>query len=339
MCVLDVLEETHMKRGTVLLVSILLFLVAATTSEVFGQTDAATKLVQVSSNQLPFNVVSHAFAEWQRGSFVFVSDRFSSTPVLQFFDKNGQPTSTYSFSIPKAGLIQLYDNSIAIGPNGSLAITGTAFSDDSREGRFLALVSPDRQEQTVIRISPFNPRAVAIATDGTVWLAGDQTKPRYETQDHSQLLIRHYDTTGKLLGTFISWSDVQSESRTLPPTSYSILFSLKDGMGWYSPRSGSYMELSSNGSVVRRLKTGEHPEGSVIQATACTDGNVYVTTEVPTDNADVFHWGIYVLNPREGTWTLQSIGDRSGLLLGCDGTQLAITSDFKTVTWLSPAAK
>jgi hypothetical protein len=327
-----------MKRGAVLPVSILLFLVAAATSEVFGQTDAATKLVQVSSNQLPFTIVSHAFAEWQQGSFVYVRDRFSAAPVLQFFDKNGQPTSTFNFSFPKAGLIQLYDNSIAIGPNGSLAITGAAFSDDSREGRFLALVSPDRQEQTVIRISPFNPRAVAIASDETIWLAGDQTKPKYETQDHSQPLIRHYDKTGKLLGAFISWADFQTDSLTLPPTSYSILFPLKDGIGWYSPRSGSYVELSPDGSVVRRLKTGQHPEGSVIQATACTDGNVYVTTEVPTDNADVFHWGIYILDPNKGVWTLQSIGDRSGLLFGCDGTHLAITSDFKTVTWLSPVA-
>jgi hypothetical protein len=207
-----------------------IFLFLAAAPDVFGQTVTPAKLARVGSEQIPFELVSHAFAEWQEGTFVYVRDRFTAAPVFQFFDRDGHETSTFNFSIPKASLINLYDNSVALGRDGSLAIIGTAFSDDSREGMFAAWVSPNRQEQTIIRTSPFFPRAVALASDGTIWLAGDETKPHHQTPDYSRHLIRHYDKAGRLLGSFISWTGFETDSPTLPPTLQSILLPLKDGI-------------------------------------------------------------------------------------------------------------
>ena len=317
-----------------------LFLFLGTAPRASGQAEGPEKLTRVGSEQIPFDLVRHSFAEWQRGSFVYVGNRFTGSPILEFFDSKGRQTSTFNFSIPNAGLIDLYDNSIAVGPDGSLAIAGTASFDNSEGGAFLAWISPDRQKQTVTRISPFFPGAVTIASDGTIWLAGEAVKPFHQAQDYRQNLIRHYDKTGKLLGSSISWADFQTDSPWVPPTVGSILIPMKDGIGWYSPRSRSYVELASDGSVVSRLKTEPHPKGAVVQATACSDGNVYVSTDLSiADSADEFHWGFYILDRDKGTWTLQSTGERSGLLFGCDGTRLATTSDFRTIAWLSPGTK
>lgn len=331
--------EARRKRYFVfLLFPVLMYFAAA--SDAFSQTETTSKLARARSMEIPFVMVSGAFAELQQGSFVYVRESFSASPVLQFFDKDGQGTSTFSFSIPEASFIRLYDNSIALGRDGSLAITGTASFTDSEDGMFLAWVSPDRQEQTVMRISPFLPSAVALASDGTIWLAGDETKPNHQAQDYTQPLIRHYDKTGRLLGSFLSWGDFQTDSPYVPPTVGSILLPLKDGVAWYSYRSRSYVELASDGSVVRRLKTGPHASHDLVEAAACADGNVYASTRIPdAGNANESHWGIFILDAGKGTWTLQPTGDKWGRLFGCDGTRLATTSDFRTVSWLSPAGK
>jgi hypothetical protein len=328
-----------MKRHCVALL-FLVFVYFAGASGSFGQVKTTSALAHVGSMKIPFAMPGNAFALWQRGSFVYVTGRFSASPVFQFLDRDGHVTSTFTFSIPKASLINLYDNSVALGQDGSLAITGTAYLDDSREGMFLAWVSPDRREQTIIRISPFFPKAVTLASDGTIWLAGDETKPNHQAQDYTQHLLRHYDKTGKLLGSFLTWADFQTDSPYIAPTLGSTLLPLEDGIGWYSFRSKSYVELSSDGSVVRRLKTGPHSSHDLVEATACADGDIYASTRIPaTNNPTESNWGIYTLDPTKGTWTVQPTGDKWGRLFGCDGTRLVTTSDFKTVAWLSRAGQ
>lgn len=67
--------------------------------------------------------------------------RDTKLALLRFVDRNGTQVSEFKFSIPGASLINIHDNSVALGVDESLAIAGTAYSDDSRAGMFVAWVS------------------------------------------------------------------------------------------------------------------------------------------------------------------------------------------------------
>lgn len=292
---------------------------------------ASDALTPVGSTAMPFNIVSGTFAVWTGGVFVFVQDRFSATPTLRFFDRNGNQMSQFTFSIPEAILINLYDHSVALGLDGSLAIVGTAYTNDSMGGMFVAWVSADRQEQVIVRTSPFFPRAVTMASDGTIWVAGYEPKP-HRDYDYSQCLIRRYDRAGKLIGSFVPWSTLGTSPRPVPVV-HSLLLPLKDHVGWYSPDSNTYVEFSLDGSVVKRFKSAPHPQHDLVQVAACENGNLFASTRIIRGERQT-NWGIFTLDRERGTWSLIPRNERWGMLLGCDGTRLATATDFKAVSWL-----
>lgn len=299
----------------------------------------ADEMAPTGSTEMPFALARDfvTYTTWTNGSFVFVQDRYSAAPLLRFVDRKGTQVSEFKFSIPGASLINIYDNLVALGMDNSLAIAGTVYSDDSRAGMFVAWVSPDRKEQTVIRTSPFFPAAVTIASDGTIWVAGhEETKQQDEKWDYSRPLIRRYDKTGKLLGSFIPWSNLDT---TVLPFPGSILLPLKDHVLWYSARSHVYFEFPVDGSVINRFKTAPHPEHDLTDVAVCDDGSIFASTKMFDNSGSQAHWGIFRLDRQRGEWTLIPRNERWGVLFGCDGTRLASTTDFKTISWLETNAR
>jgi hypothetical protein len=219
--------------------SFLLLLVLSPT----GRAETTKTLSPAGSLPLPAEIRRGTHATWSGGALAFLQDNFWASPTIQVLDGDGKELSKFSFTIPGTGLINVYDNSIAHGKDGSIALVGTAYSNDSKGALFVAWISPDHQRQTVIRTNPFFPRAVTIASDGTIWVAGDANEPKTVKNDLSQKFIRHYDNSGKLLGSFVSWSSLNWPTSFVAPTPvfYSVLVSFKDRVGWYSPASGAYM--------------------------------------------------------------------------------------------------
>jgi hypothetical protein len=297
----------------------------------------ADALTPSGSTQMPFTVVSGSFAVWTGGAFLFVQDRFSGAPIFRTIDRNGIEVSQFTFTIPGASLINIYSDSVARGLDGSLAIVGTAYTGESRGGAFVAWVSPDRQEQTVIRVSPFFPHTVTLASDGTIWVAGDEFKKNRKDIDYSQHLVRRYDKNGKLLGSFVPWSSLGTDApRYFPtPSIRSVLLSLKDRIGWYSPGSNTYIEFSLEGSVVSRFKTAPHQTDDVINVVLCDNGGLFASTQIPRGE-DKTNFGIFSLDRQRSEWSLVPRNEQWGMLYGCDGTRLASTTDFRTVSWLEP---
>lgn len=314
--------------------SLLLFSPFLLGGEIASPSPKAITLTPAGSREMPFKIVEGTFAVWRGGALLFVQGRYSNAPILRFFDRNGSQISEFRFSIPGASLINLYDNSVALGSDGSLAIVGTAYSDDSRGTMFIAWVSPDRQQQTIIRSSPFFPAAVTIASDGTIWVAGHETSQQPKARDYSQHLIRRYDKTGILLGSFIPWSSLDPPDLPWPG---SVLLSLKDRVLWYSARSHAYIEFSADGSVIKRLKSAPHPQHDVSRVAVCDDGSLFASTMISTPGHPT-QWGIFALSPQQSEWTLIP-REQKGSLLGCDGAQLAITTDYKTISWLQPTVQ
>jgi len=319
-----------MHRNALSLVLVLLF--CFWTSEVAAQFRTADALTPTGSTEMPLTIDNDRIAVWSGGALVFVQDRYSAAPIFRILDRNGTQVSDFRFSIPGAALINIYDNSVARGSDGALAIVGTAYSDDSRGGMFVAWVSPDGQQQTIIRTSPFLPHAVTLASDGTIWVAGQ------EGRDTTRPLIRRYDKTGKLLGSFIPWSRLGTDPHTLPFV-LSVLLPLQDGVLWYAPRAHTYFEFSSDGSVIERFKSAPHPEHDLTFVAVCGDGGVFASTRITSEGHHQTNWGIFTLDRQRREWSLIPRNERWGRLLGCDGTGLATTTDHKTISWLEPAGR
>lgn len=110
---------------------------------------------------------------------LLIEDRWSASPTLITFDRDGKEISRFSLTIPGAGLINLYDNSVAFGKDGSLAIVGTTDSST-----FVASVSADRRHQTVTPLTDFFPQSVTMPSDHTIWVSGYKNKdlPRRKTR-------------------------------------------------------------------------------------------------------------------------------------------------------------
>jgi len=283
--------------------------------------------------------VSGSFALWSGGAMLVVQDRFSSSPIIQVIDRDGKEVSRFAFGIPGAGRVNLYDNSVARGPKGSMAFVGSAYTNDSRGATFLAMVSSDGETQTVVRLSPFAPQAVTIASDGTIWVAGYDAHQAPNEQDYSEHLIRRYDENGTLLGSFLPWSEVRTPPRTAPAAVNSILVTASDRVGWYSPSAQTYVEFALDGTMLHQIKTPGHSRSTMLQVALCDDASLFVSAAVNHGPDGPASWNILALDRQQGSWSSNPRPETWGKLYGCDGTRLASTTDSRTITWLEPAGK
>ena len=293
---------------------------------------ATNALVSGGRTEIPFQFVSRSTdAAWSSGTLLELEDRFSSAPIFRTWDRAGKLLSEITFTFPGAYHINIYSNSFARGADGSLAIIGTADTNDAGGIRFLACVSPDGQ-QTIVRLSDFFPYSATIAADGTIWVAGANGSAQHGTL---QNLIRRYDKTGALLGSFIPWSTPQ---KILPPPVRSVLVSSKDRVGWYSPVSHEYVEFSLDGTAMSRFTTPSTQSDAIFGAALCDDGTVFAATPRPFSDGKPASWGILALARNSGQWSFISMNEAQaqGRLFGCDGTSLAVTTDDRTISWLNP---
>jgi hypothetical protein len=299
-----------------------------------GQAENPKTLSSAGSLPLPAEIQKGTHAIWSGGALVFMQDAFSASPTIQVLDRDGRELSRFSFAIPGMGRINVYDNSIAQGEDGSIALAGSAYGDEAV--LFVAWISPDRQKQTIIRTNPFFPVAVAIASDGTIWVAGDSREPKPAQPDLSQNLIRHCDNAGKLLGSFVSWSSLQWPTSFLAPSpvTFSALLALKDGVGWYSPASGAYIEFALDGTITRRFSTAPHNKYDMISVVACKNGELFASTSTLGEHRS---WGAFALDRERNEWTLGP-RDKESLLVGCDGQRLLSMSDSHQLTWLQASS-
>jgi hypothetical protein len=292
-------------------------------------------LFSVGRMEIPFQFVSHSTdAVWSSGTLLELEDRPSSAPVFRTWDRAGKLLSEMTFTFPDASHINIYSNSFARGADGSLAIIGSADTNDVGEILFLAWVSSDGH-QTIVRLSDFFPHATTIAADGTIWVAGANGSAQ---DGQVQNLIRRYDKTGMLLGSFVPWSTRLTPHKSLPPAVRSVLVSSKDRVGWYSPVSHEYVEFSLDGTVMNRFTTPPTQSDAIFGAALCDDNTVFAATSRPFNDGKPASWGILALARNSGQWSLISMNEAQaqGRLFGCDGTSLAVTTDDRTISWLNP---
>ena len=278
-----------------------------------------------------------AFAWWSGEALLAVENR-DFAPVIRVIDREGREISRIPLEIPNARGIRVLNNALARGPDGMIAVIGHADFNDYLGSNFLALLSPDGQRETVVRLSPFNPDAVTVAADGTIWLAGHEFTPAGKWNKNSDL-IRRYDRAGKLVGSFVNWSNLNPPVNFPSPDSLSVLVSSPDRVGWYSKFGRTYIEFSLEGNVMYRVNTPAHERSEMLQPALCEDGRLFVSAAVNNNPSRKIkaRWGIYVLDRERGEWNYIPREGRYGRAYGCDRTRLATTTEHGFITWLRPA--
>jgi hypothetical protein len=294
----------------------------------FAQSDpVGTQLAQSAVASIP-PVKGTTPGTWSGGALLLVESAKSAAPSFRTIDSRGREIDTFTFSLPGAGLVNVYSDRFARGFDGSLAVVGSAFSNDSQGIAFLAWVSPGRQEQTVVRLSPFLPRAVTVAPDGVIWTVG------VEPGDNSDYpIIRRFDRTGKLLGTAVPKGSlkVADTGRFTDPTDYSYMASAKDRVGWYSEAAGVFISFALDGGELSRSPIPPPPDSRIHGLAMCEDGRAFLGVQLFDLSRN---WGALAIDITGRTTLIRS--DQKGHLLGCDGTSLVVQTNASSVAWLRP---
>jgi hypothetical protein len=159
-------------------------------------------------------------------------------PILWVVDRQGNREAV-AFEVPGADYTQVRD--VAAGPDGSVTAVGFAVSGDSRQGAFIAWISPDTTRQVVTRVWPYSPEVVTVAPDATIWTVGSVFNDNGYVQD--QNVLRHYTTAGQLLTSNIVQGVQKNKGGTYKVGPASALMASNDRIGWLTAAC-QYIEFS-----------------------------------------------------------------------------------------------
>lgn len=266
---------------------------------------------------------------WSGKVFLAIEANESRSPTICIASKDGL-IERRSFQIPNVGYIFVYDVTGSI--DGTIALVGSTFSNDSQLGSFVARISPDRKDTIITPVRPYIPRKVTIAADGSLWTVGwimnEATRDRRENN-----ILKRFDATGKLTVT-LRPVIVRTKGQSISPPDMpdiSTLRSSRDRIAWLSS-SNEYFEFSTD---VREIT---HLDGPPL-----TEKNHRPVTMALSDDNQVFsgaqgtdRWVLWTLDRKKNEWTSIETSDgllQWGELLGFDQDMLVTGFDGKAVRY------
>jgi hypothetical protein len=267
---------------------------------------------------------------WSGNAFLRV-ERFSSGVLtLHVYDQSGAERQRIAVQVPDARLINIYNNRFARSGDGYLAVSGSAYTNNSRGAVFLAVITPDGEKRTVVRTSPYVPYALVFASDGTIWTAGRELEAGEEVNG-DYFLIRRFDKKGNLLGGSLPRTAFPAHGDH--PAVESVLVAARDRVGWFSPVVRRYVEFSLDGKQLRAYEHDMNLE-EVASIALCGDNSVWASVQ-GNDTAGSYS-RFRELDREHGTW---STGQRQPprYLYGCSGTTLVTSSPTSAgeLDWLA----
>ena len=216
---------------------------------------------------------AHGLPVWSNGRFLILTDNRAGKPRVHVVDRNGYPTSSFALQIP--GADRIWISSIGGQPGGGIVTGGFSWTPDGRESGFLAIASADGKTQQAITTSPYTPYGLAVGPDGTIWTAGLEMINRRENNpkiDPNYLMVRHFDTTGHLLGGFVPRSSLPEHPLYV---SSSFLVVNRDTVGWLW--GNNYFLISRSGDVQRFVTPGTEYDFITVGLTG--SGSTVATTQ------------------------------------------------------------
>jgi hypothetical protein len=237
----------------------------------------------------------------------------SSDPILWSVGREGAPEEI-RFSIPGADYITV--SGIAGTENGTIAVHGAAYSSEHTGGSFLGIIPPDRSKKIIVRLVPYYPDVVTVASDGTIWTIG------YDDDNKQQNILRRFDQTGKLLSTAKIKVHGKVNGGAAPG---STLRASRDRVGWMT-NLYEYIEFSLNGAEIFRVSGPPwHPITEVFTTFAISASDQVVAAVRQPTQSEPTMWSLDRTN--HGWIPVDAKGAGIGEtadLLGFDGEDLFV---------------
>jgi hypothetical protein len=237
--------------------------------------------------------------KWTPGGLLTVQYEGTQYPSVWLLNPPGRER-TLPFSIPEARSTFIYDYDQGAG--GTIGISGSAVDSDGRLAGFVAWLSPNTGEVGIIRTGLYRPSMVTVGPDGTLWTVGKEIAaialPPVPVPDAS--VIRHFDRSGKTLGSYVPQSTVKNPLLTLSGSTNTLRAS-HDRIAWFSV-DGRYVEISLSGILLTDIKVDIPDAGKPI-----VEGISFALT----DDGDAFLDVPYLVSPASGvtplrqSWTFQ----------------------------------
>jgi hypothetical protein len=307
---------------------------AATAVAVLVSMLSAASLSPVENLPLAVSWPLMRVPKWSHGALLTVQYHDTTNPLIWLLERHGQ--RAVPFTIPEARSMLIYDWDR--GADGTIGISGSAADSDGRAATFVAWISADGTNSQVIRTSPYKPAMVAVAPDGTLWTVGSEFTTKSSGGIGTTLMpnvgvIRHFERSGKTLGSFVPQSTIQNPLSL--SRSRNTLRASKDRIAWYSAE-GRYIEISLDGSLVTDIPV-QLPGGQSMNENTgfalADEGDAFLSaySDPHGSGPSAQLLGIYILDRSVRAWkpVLQrSVGIAAqaafGYIYGVDGRELVV---------------
>jgi hypothetical protein len=187
---------------------------------------------------------THGAIKWSHGAFLYMESGYP--PAFYTLDREGNWIYSAAFRAPNGALA--WSNDYDRETDGSIVLAGQ-YSSDQGAVPFLAWISVDGKTQRLVPTTPYFPYMLSVAPDGTVWTIGHEMingDPKAPGLEPDAGVLRHFDGTGKLLGSALPQSRFKTPHEKFRLHS-GFLVAKGDRLGWYGPREGNgqYVEIST----------------------------------------------------------------------------------------------
>ncbi|MDX2179255.1 MAG: hypothetical protein SFV18_06660 [Bryobacteraceae bacterium] len=185
---------------------------------------------------------------WTGGRFLAIEANRSNSPIVCSADKDVVVTR-WPVKIPDLGYLSIAD--AAGHDNGTTALVGGGFDNNSRIVRFLAHIAASRKETLVTRLDSYVACKAVIVPTGDVWTLGWIADERnYLRRDK---VFKRFDAAGRVVGT---WAVSAHFRKGLPASvdapEFASLKASADRVGYLSP-GNEYFEFALDGSEITRI--------------------------------------------------------------------------------------
>lgn len=271
---------------------------------------------------------------WSRGALIALERNPSAAPLFHVFDSQGNETA--SFSLKLSGAVQVLVEGAAHGSDGILAACGVAKDSARHAWGFWALVPPGGIASKVVRTEPYEPSAISIAPDGTVWTKGVEVEgeDRAPTATNNGIL-RHYNRDGAMSGTFFPQSGLPFRALGLGHTDR--ISSSLAGVAWHPGRGGEfYLEVTSDGKARQYPAISAGARNRAVAGLVLTDnGQALVQVRDPRKDPEFF-----ILNRDQASWGAVPLPQKTdpSSLVGGDADSLVLLGSSKA-GWLMQFVK